>query len=123
MEQKSIILFRNKSSKFIQNYYHYSSYSCSSSYSTLWSGIDEIDRILFQFYLFPKKLLHFIYYVSFPPLPVPKSYQKEYSLTLKYIGSFFNLRLDLVYWDTLYVFTILTVFVIRYIRVYYFFQL
>ena len=36
-------------------YHHYSSYSCSSSYSTLSGGIDGIDGILFQFYLFPKK--------------------------------------------------------------------
>ena len=45
-----IIIFRNKSPKFIQIYHHY------SSYSTLWGGI---DGILFQFYLFPKKYVAF----------------------------------------------------------------
>ena len=49
-----IILFRNKNPKFIQIYHHYSSYSCSFSYFTLWGGIDGTDGILFQFYLFPK---------------------------------------------------------------------
>ena len=47
-----IIPFQNKSPKFIQIYHHYSSYSCSSIFSTLWGGI---DGILFQLYLFPKK--------------------------------------------------------------------
>ena len=50
-----IILFHNKSPKFIQTYHHYSSYSCSSSYSTVSGGIDGIDEILFHFFLFPKK--------------------------------------------------------------------
>ena len=49
-----IILFRNKSPNVIQIYYHYSSYSCSFSYSTLWHETDR--RILFQFYLFPKNV-------------------------------------------------------------------
>ena len=84
---KEIILFLNKSSKSIQICHHYSSYSCSSSYSTLWGGIDGIYiyRILFQFYLFPK-MLHSIYYFSVPPLPIPKNYQKEYSLILLFLS-------------------------------------
>ena len=58
-----IILFRNKSPKFNQIYHHYSSYSCSSSYSTLWGGIDGTDGILFQFYLFPKNVAFHLLFV------------------------------------------------------------
>ena len=72
-----IILFRNKSPKFNQIYHHYSSYSCSSSYSTLWGGIDGIDGILFQFYLFPKKFafhLLFLYSTSSYSQKIVKSF-------------------------------------------------
>ena len=79
--ETEIILFRNKSPKFIQIYHHYSIYSCSSSCSTLWFGIVGIDGILFQFYLFPKNVAS-IYYSSIPPLPVPKNYKKECSQRL-----------------------------------------
>ena len=66
----------NKSPKFIQIYHHY------SSYSTIWSGIDGIDGILFQFYLFPKKFaFHLLFRYSTRPLPIPKNYQKECSLS------------------------------------------
>ena len=58
MEQKSFYS-RNKSPKFIQIYHHY------SSYSTLWGRIDEIDGILFQFYLFSQNVaLHLLFLYS-----------------------------------------------------------
>ena len=60
--------------------HHYSSYSCSSSYSTLRGGI------LFQFYLLPK-MLHSIYYSSIPPLPILGNYQEECSLRLRHLMS------------------------------------
>ena len=74
-----IILLQNKSPKVIQIYHHYSSYSCSSSYSILWGGIDGINGILFQLYLFPE-MLHSIYYSSIPSLHIPKNYEKQCSL-------------------------------------------
>ena len=71
---------RNKSSKSFQIHQNYSSCSCSSSNSTLWGRIEEIDGIFFQSYLFPK-MSHSIYYSSIPSLPIPKNYQKECNLT------------------------------------------
>ena len=77
-----IILFQNKSPKFIQIYHHYSSYSCSSSHSTLWGGTDGIDRIFFQLYLFPKNVafhLIFLYSTSSYSQKLPKGMQSKIS--------------------------------------------
>ena len=46
----------------------YHNYSSSSSCSTLWGGIDRIDGILFQFYLFPKNVTFNLDYVHMMPL-------------------------------------------------------
>ena len=59
----TIILFQNKSPKFIQIYDHYFSYFFSSSYSTLWGRIDGIDGILFEFYLFTKNVAFHLLFV------------------------------------------------------------
>ena len=77
-----IILFRNKSpkSKVHLNLWPLSSYCCSSSYSTLWGGIDGTDWILFRFYLFPRNVafhLLFLYSTS----SYSQNYQKECSLS------------------------------------------
>ena len=74
--QKMLHSIWNKSPKFIQIYHYYSSYSCSSSYSTLWGGIDEIDGILLQFYLhvFPTKFCI--------PFTIPLFHQSFYSQKL-----------------------------------------
>ena len=68
-------------------YHLYSSYSCSSSYSTLWGGIDGINGILFQFYLFPKSAafyLLFIYSTSSYSQKSSKEMQSYHSLNFRY---------------------------------------
>ena len=97
MEQKSFYSGIN-----VQSYHHYSSYSCSSSYSTLWGGIDGIDVILFQFYLLTKNVafhLLFLYSTSSYSQKLLKGIQSKCRASVKmplmqYTGS--EILIDLI---------------------------
>ena len=76
-------LFRNKVQSPSKTYHNYSS---SSSYSTLWGGIDRIDGILFQFYLFPKNVtFNLLFFYSTSPIPKKPSKGMQPKLSWKYL--------------------------------------